>query len=167
MLHTSKRIARRPPLPPPATPDLKKRSELFQLTASDTKNGNAVMAGTGTGWRLDELTASSDSGWSSSKSIPRMQRAAAREFASVSDEQRPSTDSSSCSSSFPAPAPAKKPPPQKPGDNSLKLIPYDQLKAMIQGNCVCKECHSPLIMTQETFGIATNINLFCVPCDKR
>jgi hypothetical protein len=68
------------------------------------------------------------------------------------------------------------PPPAKSGsddseddanETANKLIPFDQLKRMIEGSCCCKICGQPVILKQETFGIATNLFLECVPCDKR
>jgi hypothetical protein len=52
-------------------------------------------------------------------------------------------------------------------DVGLKLIPFDKLKRMIEVGCACKYCGSPVTLQQETYGIATNLFLNCIPCDKR
>jgi len=43
----------------------------------------------------------------------------------------------------------------------MKLIPFDQQKSLVETNCICKKCHSPLNLTQDTFGLATNLYLEC------
>jgi len=49
----------------------------------------------------------------------------------------------------------------------IKLIPFDELKRMFRKACVCKTCGSPVKLTQETYGLATNLYLTCIPRDKR
>jgi len=56
---------------------------------------------------------------------------------------------------------------QSVDDNAVKLIPFPDLKQLIEENCVCKECHSPLELSQETFGLATNVCVRCLPGDKQ
>lgn len=46
-------------------------------------------------------------------------------------------------------------------NNSLKLIPFRELKDMIESKCICKECHSPMVISQETYGLANNLYLEC------
>lgn len=57
-------------------------------------------------------------------------------------------------------------------DSGAKLIPFPDLKLLIESNSVCKECAikgvvSPLKLSEETFGVATNLKLVCHPCDRR
>ena len=51
-------------------------------------------------------------------------------------------------------------------DASMKLLPYPKLKQMVEESCVCRYCKSPVLLKQETFGIATNLYLVCQPTDK-
>jgi len=47
----------------------------------------------------------------------------------------------------------------------MKLIPFDALKTMFTRACACKFCGSPVTLRQETFGLATNLYLTCIPRD--
>ena len=51
-------------------------------------------------------------------------------------------------------------------NQSAKLISFPDLKSLVEMNCACKHCHSPIILLQETFGLATNLCLVCTPADK-
>jgi len=134
------------------------KSEVFQLLASDTKGGRARMAEPGTGWNLHASSSSSVSSVSSSSTTP-----AKRSF--PSDAKSPAKSSNSCDDS--EETPKKKPPPNSNINEGLKLIPFLKLKNLVAGSCKCRSCGSDLLLTQETHGIATNIFLTCVPCDKR
>ena len=52
-------------------------------------------------------------------------------------------------------------------DASHKLIAFDQLQKMIESSCTCRYCQSPVSLKQETFGVATNLYLMCIPSDKQ
>jgi len=52
-------------------------------------------------------------------------------------------------------------------DCSMKLIPYDELRRMIRKSCICRTCGSPVKLSQETYGLATNLYLKCCPRDRR
>lgn len=43
----------------------------------------------------------------------------------------------------------------------MKLIQFDKLKTMVERSCVCNKSKAPVIFTQQTFGISTNIKMEC------
>ena len=45
-----------------------------------------------------------------------------------------------------------------------RLVDWSSLKSTIEGNAVCRTCHSPLTLTEETVGIATSVHLCCTTC---
>lgn len=51
--------------------------------------------------------------------------------------------------------------PKAISDVGSKLIPFGQLKAFVESNCCCRHCHAKIEVTQETFGLATNLCLLC------
>jgi len=52
-------------------------------------------------------------------------------------------------------------------ESGFKLLPFTELKSMIEERCACKFCQSPVVVTQKTFGIATDLYLTCQPVDRR
>ena len=48
-------------------------------------------------------------------------------------------------------------------DRSMKLLPFAELKQFVESNCKCKHCGCPVVLSQETMGIAMNLHLCCVP----
>lgn len=49
-------------------------------------------------------------------------------------------------------------------DAGAKLIPFSELKKFVESSCCCKTCHADIEVTQETWGMATNI---CITCESR
>ena len=48
-------------------------------------------------------------------------------------------------------------------NSSMKLLSFPHMKVFFESNCKCMICGSPLTLSQETMGIATNLQLRCIP----
>jgi len=51
----------------------------------------------------------------------------------------------------------------EPERDDVKLIPFGNLKKLIEDHCVCKGCSAQVVLSEETFGIATTVCLRCQP----
>jgi len=156
----SRRISGSQPAPLPPAAVAGEKTALRSLLATDSAHrrplidGNPVRA-----WNFDASSASLSS---VSMPSPFACVAAALRMNNTSIDDEMSRDSglflSACSGDDPS---------SSEGDASTKLIQFDRLKHMIESKCACKVCGSPVRLRQETFGLATNLYLCCVPPDKR
>jgi len=138
------------PLPPAAVAGAK--TALRSLLATDSVNGRAIIDGDpARAWNFDSASLSS-------VSMP-------SPFAPPNLISKASAPSVFCSGKPAAVAGSEAA--QEALETTTKLITFDGLKKMIEQRCGCKFCGSPVILQQETYGLATNLYLTCVPSDRR
>jgi hypothetical protein len=151
----SRRLSHEPPdaLPPPSS--TKRKSQVAQLLARDT-HGGRIRYETD---RMKEWFPPAPAGGKSSDDI-----------SSLTGCTTPSTK---MKKKKPPPPPTKTSadgssvPSVDANDAGMKLLPFNQLKSLIEGSCCCKICQRPVLLKQETLGVATNLFLECVPENKR
>ena len=152
-------------LPPPSSAGSK--SSLRTLLATEWRNGRPVEDDGDSGWQLagssSTSVASSVTGPPSAFSSCPLPPEAVKAFQKMlftadcpSDSEDDDEELDPLSMHYKA-----------VDEASNKLIIFDQLKKMIESSCACKYCQSPVSLKQETYGVATNLYLTCIPSDKR
>jgi hypothetical protein len=174
----SNRLTGNKPSPPPKLSSVKKGKGLAQLLATDCSRGRILYnEDASVAWNLSPTPSSTTA---PSAPVPASQRAqsdVSSLTASVStSKKRPALSDSDkrrlmfeknktgTPSSSMAPTDADAEPPAESG---FKLLRFDQLKTMIEDRCVCRFCGCPLLLTQDTKGLATKLFLTCKPKDGR
>jgi len=174
MIRQSRRVRGNAPQAPAVVPqDLNRRSSLFQLMANETVHGRAAVVDGASGWNLDAGGSGAGAGTGAAGTDAYNAFVASRAaFSPAASTCLP------CDDSDKKPAAKGKESdyggvfvmnPEEIGANAstVKLVQFDQLQKIIDENCVCRHCGSPVKLTEKTYGIATNVSLTCVPCDKR
>jgi hypothetical protein len=162
----SKRLAGEEAAAPPCASVAKPNTALHSLLASDSSQGRAAYdRDLSCKWRLDgsaprkmsPVTTTDDSESDDSNFDPgALLEGEEDESDDETEEGEEDEEEDEVSEKLPADP-----------DAGLKLINFLELKGMVQIACRCRHCDSPVTLEQETFGLATNLYLTCIPADKR
>jgi len=157
LLRKSRRVAGNAPDAPPHPLSAGARTELRGLLATNCKQGRACYDEIPSRrWRLDEPFAEAEDADNPAKDDDSV-------FADCISISSEDSDEDAFAEDFWMSSDI---PHESVDENSIKLISFPALKCLIENTCVCKECHRPVVLTQETFGLATNVCVSCVMEDK-
>jgi hypothetical protein len=181
----SKRLAGKAPDSPPKLSEVKKGKGLAQLVATDAVSGRILYdVDEETSWRhpsttdrpsasvppdsdVSSLTASAAALKSTLSSTKVKPTSADKRRLSFDDDKKSSSGCMDDDDNFSTSTASTKPEYTALDNLATKLISFPYLKEVIENSCVCKLCHAPVKLSQETFGLATNLCLECCPDDRR
>jgi hypothetical protein len=173
----SNRLSGKKPSPPQSLSSVKKGKGLAQLIATDCSKGRITYnEDPAVAWRTMSVPSSaapsaalSSAPQSDMSSLTVSVSSKKRPALSDSDKRRLLFEKNKTETASTTAAMTEEPADDEepPAESGNKLLRFDQLKTMIEDRCICRFCGSPLLLTQDTKGLATKLFLTCKPKDGR